>query len=104
IPCPSFSGRGAPQARGRSVLVDCHVHLQPHGQKPPVTRETIERYVEAARERGLDGIIFTEHLFRFREAYDLLRGWWDADPNPRLAAATAAYWNDHVNLGLPEYV
>ncbi|HEY7296171.1 MAG TPA: PHP domain-containing protein, partial [Dehalococcoidia bacterium] len=35
---------------------------------------------------------------------DLLGGWWNADPNPQLAATTAAYWRDHVNLKLAEYV
>ncbi len=86
------------------MLVDAHVHLQPHGQRPLVNRGTIERYVEHALTNGLDGLVITEHLFRFREAYDLLAGWWDADPDPRLAAMVAAYWQDHVNLSLPEYV
>jgi histidinol-phosphatase (PHP family) len=49
-------------------------------------------------------VVFTEHLFRFREAYELLKGWWDADPDPALAAATHAYWLDHVNLSLIAYV
>ncbi len=86
------------------MLYDAHVHLQPHGEKPPVNRERIDLYVEAALARGLDGLVITEHLFRFQEAFDLLAGWWDADPNPQLAAATAAYWRDHANLTLPEYV
>jgi histidinol-phosphatase (PHP family) len=85
-------------------LIDAHVHLQPHGEQPPVDRARIERYVEQARANGLDGIVITEHLFRFREAYALLAGWWNAEPNPQLRAATAAYWQDHVNLSLPEYV
>lgn len=86
------------------MLVDAHVHLQPHGQRPPVNRERIELYVETALGHGLDGVVFTEHLFRFREAFDLLKGWWDADPNAYLAERTAAYWRDHVNLELSEYV
>jgi histidinol-phosphatase (PHP family) len=52
----------------------------------------------------VDVVVFTEHLFRFHEAYDLLKGWWDADPNPALAVATRTYWLDHVNLSLAEYV
>jgi len=86
------------------MLIDAHVHLQPHGQRPPITRARLEQYVETALANGLDGIVFTEHLFRFREAYDLLDGWWYADPDARLAAAAAAYWQDHVNLQLTEYV
>src|SRR5947209_4956453 len=85
-------------------LVDAHVHLQPHGMKPPINRATLEQYAERARENGLDGIAITEHLFRFREAYELLEGWWECDPNSRLQALTATYWQDHVNLSLPGYV
>ena len=86
------------------MRVDAHVHLQPHGERPPVDRARIQLYVEHARANGADVVVFTEHLFRFREAFDRLAGWWDSDPNPALAAATAAYWRDHVNLSLPAYV
>ena len=84
--------------------VDAHVHLQPHGEAPPVDRHRIERYVEHAHRNGVDVVVFTEHLFRFVEAYERLEGWWDADPNPHLRAVTKAYWQDHVNLSLPSYV
>jgi histidinol-phosphatase (PHP family) len=86
------------------MLVDAHIHLQPHGQKPPVNRALLDRYVECARANGVDVIVITEHLFRFREAYALLDGWWDADPDPRLAALSRAYWQDEVALSLPDYV
>ncbi len=86
------------------MIVDGHVHLQPHGQKPAVDRALLDRYVEHARANGLDVIVITEHLFRFREAYALLEGWWDADPDPRLAALSHAYWQDEVNLSLADYV
>src|SRR5207249_4124028 len=86
------------------MRIDAHTHLQPHGEAPVVDRARIERYVERAGRNGVDVVAFTEHLFRFREAYELLYGWWDADPNPALAAATRAYWQDHVNLSLAEYV
>ncbi len=86
------------------MIVDGHVHLQPHGEKPPVDRRRIELYVEHARRNGVDVVVFTEHLFRFRDAYDLLDGWWDADPDPAVAAVTKSYWQDHANLSLPEYV
>lgn len=86
------------------MYVDSHVHLQPHGQQPPITRERIELYVEAAHANGVERIAFTEHLFRFQEAYDALIGWWDADPNPALAATTAAYFRDHVSGAVADYV
>lgn len=87
------------------MYVDSHVHLQPHGEQPPVTRERIERYLAVAQERGVGQVAFTEHLFRFEEAYRLLTGWWDADrDHPQLAATAAAYWRDHVSMSVAGYV
>jgi len=86
------------------LRVDSHVHLQPHGERPPVHRERLDEYVSAAAANGVEGIAITEHLFRFREAYDLLAGWWDQDPNPALAVMVKQYWDDHVNLILSDYV
>lgn len=87
------------------MYVDSHVHLQPHGEAPPITRERIELYVESARAHGVDRIAFTEHLFRFREAFDLLHGWWEADrANPALAEATQRYLEDEASSSVAEYV
>jgi histidinol-phosphatase (PHP family) len=86
------------------MIVDSHVHLQPHGHKPAVDRALLNRYVEQAGANGVDRLVITEHLFRFREAYALLDGWWNADPDPRLAALSQAYWQDEVDLSLAEYV
>ena len=87
------------------MYVDSHVHLQEHGEAPLVTRERIEQYVAVARERGVEQVAFTEHLFRFQEAYQLLHGWWDADrEHPALCATAAAYWRDHVSMGVADYV
>lgn len=85
-------------------MIDCHTHLQPHGQQPPMTRERIELYLEAGAERGVTGIAVTEHLFRFEEAYALLDGWWDDDPDPALAALARQYWQDHVSGSVADYV
>jgi histidinol-phosphatase (PHP family) len=87
------------------MYVDSHVHLQPHGEAPPMTRDRIERYLEVARANNVDRIAITEHLFRFREAFDLLAGWWHADAaNPALAGVTEAYWRDHVSGTVADYV
>ncbi len=85
-------------------MIDCHTHLQPHGQKPPMTRERIDEYVRVGLERGLTQIAITEHLFRFQEAYDLLYGWWDEDPDPKLARLAREYWHDHVSGSVADYV
>jgi histidinol-phosphatase (PHP family) len=84
---------------------DSHVHLQPHGEAPPMTRERIELYVESARAHGVEQIALTEHLFRFREAFDLLAGWWQiGGEDPALITATEAYWRDHVSGTMADYV
>ena len=85
-------------------MIDCHTHLQPHGQAPPMTRERIEQYVEVALARGLTHVSFTEHLFRFQEAFDALFGWWDEDPDPALAKMAHEYWSDHVSGSVSDYV
>ena len=51
------------------MIVDAHVHLQPHGEAPPVDRALIESYVAQAQRNGVDVVVFTEHLFRFKEAF-----------------------------------
>ena len=85
------------------MRVDSHMHLQAHGECPPVDRARLEAYVEAARRNDVDRIVITEHLFRFHEAYDLLAGWWDSDADSLLARATERYWQEHVNLHLSDY-
>jgi histidinol-phosphatase (PHP family) len=84
--------------------VDSHIHLQPHGEKPPVDRALLQHYVGCAASNDVSTLGITEHLFRFREAYDLLYGWWEVDPDPRLRSLTKRYWSDHVTLSLPSYV
>lgn len=87
------------------MYIDSHVHLQPHGEQPPLSLDRIERYVRAGQECGVGRIAITEHLFRFREAYEALYGWWEADTTgPALAAATGRYWRDHVSCSVGDYV
>jgi histidinol-phosphatase (PHP family) len=69
-----------------------------------MTRERIEQYVAVAQERGVTHVAFTEHLFRFQEAYDSLYGWWDRDPDPALSQLAAKYWRDHVSGSVADYV
>jgi len=85
-------------------MIDCHVHLQPHGQKPPMTIARIEEYVRVAESRGVERICITEHLFRFEEASNMLYGWWDDDPDPTLGAMVKQYWGDHVSGSVADYV
>jgi len=85
-------------------MIDCHTHLQPHGEQPPMTRTRIDEYVRAGAARGVTTVCITEHLFRFEEAYKLLYGWWDDDRDPKLAATADQYWRDHVSGSIVDYV
>jgi histidinol-phosphatase (PHP family) len=86
------------------MLVDCHTHLQPHGQQPPMTRARIEEYVRAGEARGVTTVCITEHLFRFEEAYKMLYGWWDDDPDAELGRIAQEYWRDHISGSVADYV
>ncbi|MBI5284515.1 MAG: histidinol phosphatase [Chloroflexi bacterium] len=86
------------------MTVDCHTHLQPHGEKPPMTRARIDESVRGGAARGVTEVCITEHLFRFEEAYEMLHGWWDDDPDPTLASMAGEYWRDHVSGSIADYV
>ncbi len=87
------------------MYVDSHVHLQPHGEKPPMDRARIEAYVEAAQAAGVNTLAITEHLFRFREAKEILYRWWDeSDGDSALVAAARAYVEDEVSGSASDYV
>ena len=84
-------------------MLDYHLHLLRHGEDGPYRVESVRAYAEAAAARGVEEICITEHLFRFRQADRLLGGWWDADPDGRLRAQTAAYWAAHATGDLDAY-
>jgi histidinol-phosphatase (PHP family) len=57
------------------VLVDYHMHLAPDGRPLDdqlVSEARLQEYVTAARERGIDEIALTEHVYRFHEASAVL--------------------------------
>ncbi|HEY3239629.1 MAG TPA: PHP domain-containing protein, partial [Acidimicrobiia bacterium] len=84
-------------------MFDYHLHLLRHGENGPYTAGAVLAYAEAAAARGVTEICLTEHLFRFRQADRLLRGWWDADPDGVLRDQTAAYWAAHATGDLDAY-
>lgn len=69
-----------------------------------MTRALLEQYVRAGEARGVTTVCITEHLFRFEEAYKMLHGWWDEDPDKRLAGMAGQYWQDHVSGSVADYV
>jgi histidinol-phosphatase (PHP family) len=59
------------------VLTDYHVHLRPDDLDASAARyftpANVERYLAAARERGVEELGVSEHVYRFRQALDV----WD---------------------------
>lgn len=53
------------------MIVDYHMHLRAPDESLDHSVEGVERFVEAAAERGLDEIGFTEHVYYFRQTRDL---------------------------------
>ncbi len=90
---------------------DYHVHLHPHlpaphgSPRPGVYPDGhLEAYVEAAAARGVDEVGFTEHLYRCREAADVLGAFWEREPNPVLARQSEDFVRSEQNLSLDRYV
>lgn len=53
------------------MIVDYHMHLRAPDGSLDHTVEGVERFVEAAAERGIDEIGFTEHVYYFEETRPL---------------------------------
>ncbi len=71
------------------MIVDYHVHLREDGQRVSHSVDTVERWVEAAGERGVDEVGFTEHFYYFLETRELL---------------TVPYQIDHCHLRIDPYI
>lgn len=54
------------------VLVDYHMHLEEGG----FSRDWLLRFLERAREAGVEEVAFTEHSYRFRQARGCLDNEW----------------------------
>ena len=86
------------------MYADSHVHIQPHGERPQISRARVDAYVESARANGVELLAFTEHLFRFTEARDTMLGWWDEGADPTLAAHVERYVDDEISGSVADYV
>jgi histidinol-phosphatase (PHP family) len=53
------------------VIVDYHMHLRAPDESIDHTVEAVERFVEAAADRGIDEIGFTEHVYYFAQTREL---------------------------------
>lgn len=71
------------------MIVDYHLHLRSEGQHVSHKVETVEQCVEAASNRGVAEIGFTEHAYYFLEMRPLL---------------TVRYQIDHCHVSIELYV
>jgi histidinol-phosphatase (PHP family) len=59
------------------VLTDYHLHLRPDDEGTPAseyfTSENVARYLDAARQSGIEELGVSEHVYRFRQALDVWR-------------------------------
>ena len=86
-------------------MLDYHLHLWEHRPGPvEATLEQVAAYCERAVAAGVQEVALTEHLSRFVQADRVLKGWWDDDPSPALAAAMERAWADEQGADLDEYV
>jgi histidinol-phosphatase (PHP family) len=86
-------------------VLDYHLHLWEHGSRPlEATLEQVAAYCERAQAEGVTQLALTEHLHRFRQAEEVLKGWWNDDPNPELASTMAQVWSGDQGADLDRYV
>jgi histidinol-phosphatase (PHP family) len=86
-------------------MLDYHLHLWEHRPGPvEATLEQVAAYCERAAVAGVEEVALTAHLSRFRQADRVLKGWWEDDPSPALAAAMERAWYDEQGADLDQYV
>ncbi len=74
------------------MLTDYHLHLRPDDVEATpesyFTSENVERYLEAAREAGVEELGVSEHVYRFTDALQI----WDH-----------SFWSDYAHDDLSAY-
>ncbi|HMJ78901.1 MAG TPA: histidinol-phosphatase [Iamia sp.] len=84
-------------------MIDYHLHVWPHARgTPPPTADVLAGYVARAAARGIERIAITEHSHRFVQVDAVARGFWTGAES-RLAAATAAVWQEEQGADLDAY-
>lgn len=87
-------------------MIDYHLHLWPHGpgRSLQATVEHLGEYCAQAATEGVEEIALTEHSSRFVQFDELLRGWWDADPEPERVVEMSSCWDEELGADLDQYV
>ena len=61
-------------------MLDYHLHLWPHSQSDATTTvDQVAAYCEHAAAHGVTEIAVTEHLYRFRQAMDVVGPFWERE-------------------------
>jgi histidinol-phosphatase (PHP family) len=87
------------------VLTDYHLHLRPdEAGTPPerfFTQENVERYLDAAREAGIEELGVSEHVYRFRDALEIWRHpFWEQQATDDLSAYCEFVSSTPLRLGI----
>ena len=88
------------------MLTDYHVHLREDrdarpGDEAAFTEENVERYLEAAREAGIEELGCSEHVYRFVEALDVwTHPFWEEQARDDLGAYCDFVRSTPLRLGI----
>jgi histidinol-phosphatase (PHP family) len=86
------------------VLTDYHLHLRPDdvGEASEYfTEENVQRYLDAAEERGISELGVSEHVYRFTQALDYWRNpFWESQAHDDLDAYCEFVRTTPLKLGL----
>ncbi len=86
-------------------MIDVHLHVWRHEPgTPPVRRDQLERYCEAAAAGGIEQIAITEHAYRFTRMADEVLRHWDRPSSGPLADATDRILGLEAGGDLDQYV
>ncbi|MGH2990655.1 MAG: histidinol-phosphatase [Solirubrobacterales bacterium] len=87
------------------MLTDYHLHLRPDDPAATperyFTADNVERYLDAAREAGIEELGVSEHVYRFREALDVSRHpFWQSQATDDLDAYCEFVRTTPLRLGI----
>jgi histidinol-phosphatase (PHP family) len=68
------------------------------------TVDQLAEYCAHASDLGVTEIAVTEHCSRFRQFDELVRGWWNDDPDPVRRNEMARCWDEELGADLDHYV
>lgn len=87
------------------MLTDYHVHLRPDEPDTPPERyfaaENVERYLDAAKEAGIEELGVSEHIHRFSESLEIWdHPFWQENASDDLAAYCEFVASTPLRLGI----